>query len=751
MKALFSYTSLLFAILCSLSISCEKPNNEGENNSNGGSGKGSLDVICQTVDATEINHTSAKLSATSTIINAKESYGKVCFYYSFSDSEIASLKNSTRIDAGSIPSTGGSFSVTLYGLNPSMKYYYIASVTIDGKDFFSDVKSFSTKEQPRDPAITGAADNLTEKSVSLQGSVNPTSDMQDVLMGVLYSLNSSPNIENSKKVKADNANNNSFTIELDNLSSTTTYYYKTYIQYNGEQYRFGEIKSFTTKEVSATVSTTKASNITEFKGILNGRLEVKSKATLSKEVWFLYSKTATTIESLKENGTRLPSSLSDDNVFQSSLSDLECGTKYYYVAVAQVYDRCFYGDVVSFETESIKATVVTSPASMVTEFTAQLNGQLSIDSQETMSKSVCFYYSKSVQSVEELKATGTKILASLSGDGTFYADVSGLEYNTQYYCIAAAKVHNKEFYGEPISFVTLDISADISTEQVTDIMYYNAMFKGKLSNVSIAGASITVGFKYSDKESTLEGLLNRGIAATAYLEGDAFKSLISSLKADTKYYCVAIATVAGKPFYGSIVSFETRPLAIDLGLSVLWAAINVGASYRCDPGEPFSWGETSIKSKYLWSTYKWGRSATSLTKYNTLAANGTVDNLTQLEPNDDAASVNMGEGWKMPTSEEWTELLTKCNWTWEWLAEDGYGIYGYTIVGPNGNSIFIPVAGGCNGDYKKTNYNTGCYWSSTLDQEHPENSRGVLFYNTQHYPETINRFVGYAVRAVHSK
>lgn len=741
----------LTGVLCLLTASCQKPNEENGDGGNSGGKTLELKVECKTLEVTDLEHSSVKLNGSATISNAKSEVANAYFYYSATASDATTLKNSTKVNAGEISSKGGSYSALLNGLEPSTRYYYIAGVSIDGKEFLGDTKSFTTKEPPKDMAITGDASSITEKSVTLSGSVNPTSDMQDVLMGVLYSLNSSPNIENSTKVQAKDINNNAFTIALDDLPSSTMYYYKTYIQYNGAQYRFGEVKSFTTETVSAAVSSISATNISEFKGTLNGKLEVNSKATLTQEVGFLFSSTETTLDALKERGERLTCQLSNDGQFMSELSELTPGTKYYYTAVAQVYDKMFYGEVISFSTESIKATVTTEPATDISEFKASLNGKLSIDSQESFSKSVWFLFSDKSQSLDELKVDGKKIASSLSNDGSFNADVTSLSYNTQYYYVAVAKVQDQEFYGDPQSFKTLDISADISTEAVSNILFYSASFNGKLTNISLPGASISVGFYYSDVESSIEGLVSKGSQGHTYLEGETFSIPISGLKAESTYYCVAFASVGGKLFYGDIISFDTRPIEIDLGLSVNWAAINVGAYYRCDPGEPYSWGETSIKSKYNWSKYQWGKTSTSLTKYNTLESNGTVDNLIQLEPNDDVANVVMGNGWRMPTIDELKELLTQCTWTWEWLAEDEHGIYGYTIVGPNGNSIFMPVAGGVNGDYKKTNYNTGCYWSSSLDTEHPESAKGLLFSNTQHYPTSINRFMGYAVRAVKSK
>lgn len=76
---------------------------------------------------------------------------------------------------------------------------------------------------------------------------------------------------------------------------------------------------------------------------------------------------------------------------------------------------------------------------------------------------------------------------------------------------------------------------------------------------------------------------------------------------------VAIITAkVGDKTASCTVNVIPRYPVVDLGLSVKWAAVNVGAEYRCDPGEPFSWGEVKIKENYTWNTYMWGKGETSL-------------------------------------------------------------------------------------------------------------------------------------------
>ena len=125
----------------------------------------------------------------------------------------------------------------------------------------------------------------------------------------------------------------------------------------------------------------------------------------------------------------------------------------------------------------------------------------------------------------------------------------------------------------------------------------------------------------------------------------------------------------------------------DLGLSVMWATCNVGATKPEEYGDYFAWGETEPQDIYSWETYKWCDGTSNyITKYN------AIDGLTTLQEEDDAAYINWGGNWRMPSRNELTELHTLC--TWEWTARNG--VNGHIVTGPNGNSIFIPAGGSYN-------------------------------------------------------
>lgn len=186
---------------------------------------------------------------------------------------------------------------------------------------------------------------------------------------------------------------------------------------------------------------------------------------------------------------------------------------------------------------------------------------------------------------------------------------------------------------------------------------------------------------------------------------------------------------------------------VDLGLpsGTLWATTNVGATNPEDCGGYFAWGETVpyggedtsnlsnyqyadtyVKTYYSSYTYKWGTFEDGLlTKYcdnSEYGYKGYTDALTELELSDDAAYVNWGPGWRTPTKEQLEELVDPANTKMECITVNG--VLGRKITsirsGYEGNSIFLPFAGGAREDEDPASTGlgmVGVYWSRTLLQE----------------------------------
>ena len=181
----------------------------------------------------------------------------------------------------------------------------------------------------------------------------------------------------------------------------------------------------------------------------------------------------------------------------------------------------------------------------------------------------------------------------------------------------------------------------------------------------------------------------------------------------------------------------TDPVAVDLGLpsGTKWADRNVGASEPEDYGGYYAWGETEEKEVYSWSTY--------------IHCNGseeTCHNIgTDIAGTEyDVAHVKLGGHWKMPTNEQVNELLKKCTSVWTMVN----GVYGRKFTGPNGNSIFLPAAGGRWGVELYGAGSYGYYWSSTLIEDDVYGLSDAYGLNFGSARVNYYRYLGFTVRPV---
>lgn len=193
---------------------------------------------------------------------------------------------------------------------------------------------------------------------------------------------------------------------------------------------------------------------------------------------------------------------------------------------------------------------------------------------------------------------------------------------------------------------------------------------------------------------------------------------------------------------------------VDLGLpsGTLWATRNVGADNPEDYGDYFAWGEVEPKNTYGWSTYKYcNGSSTTLTKYCTDSYYGTVDYKTELDLEDDAAYMNWGEGWRMPSIAQIEELYDSNYTTAQWVTRNGNG--GRLITSKsNGNSIFLPAAGSRHNDMLLSAGSYGYYWLRSLYSDMSYGGTCYLnFYSTYMVWSRSTREDGLPVRPVRKK
>lgn len=243
---------------------------------------------------------------------------------------------------------------------------------------------------------------------------------------------------------------------------------------------------------------------------------------------------------------------------------------------------------------------------------------------------------------------GTKVVATgLDGNNKFTVTATGLEASTTYYFKSyvqngmAFKYGSVKFFttqAQRVTSITLDKASLSLVVGAESMIYVTNILPSNADDKSVI---------WSSSDNTMASVDNNG-KVTAKAKGNA------TIKATANDGSGVFASC-------SVVVFAC-PEAIDMGMvingkNVKWASFNIGASSSEEYGLYFSWGEIEPKSDYSWSTYKFGTSDSGpFSKYN------TNDNKTDLETGingDDVASKKLGGKWRMPTHEEWAELLWK--------------------------------------------------------------------------------------------
>ena len=179
----------------------------------------------------------------------------------------------------------------------------------------------------------------------------------------------------------------------------------------------------------------------------------------------------------------------------------------------------------------------------------------------------------------------------------------------------------------------------------------------------------------------------------------------------------------------SVAEAKSGIEAADLGLSVRWASCNVGAEAPEEYGDYYAWGECEVKDSYGWKGSK---------SYDRPYA-------ATLQSEEDVATQKLGDGWRMPTTDEVRELIEKC----EVREAVRNGCYGFEFVAPNNNTIFLPAAGY---RYDTTRYNDGfeaLYWSSSSIAGDNKHAMALFVNNHEKLIDSARyRYYGATIRPV---
>lgn len=573
-------------------------------------------------------------------------------------------------------------------------------------------------------AVTGDALNVGFESVVLTGSASVSgSSTGDITIGVHYSLSEGMLPTNFDEEEAESFDKNyAFSIEIEGLDPETKYYYRTFVK-ERDVYTFGQTKSFTTaKAPGIKLSSESASlNFMEQTGSFN--VTITNPAS----------------------GYTLIASSNDDWITDVVLN----GNTVSYKVSGNGGDAERSGNIILsygslekiFKITQTSTSLSISPSSADTDYT---------------SKTLSFTYSI-VNPVDGISMTAISEEQWITDIKVSDATVSYKVAENNSGSLRAGKI--KLSYGGAIKefSVTQTYTASVITcdpsSQSTDYTAKSLSFTATVSNLR-EGCSLAA----STTDSWITNVQLSGTTVSYKVaENNSGAQRIGKIK----------LTYAAVTAEFSVTQNRSRSTNgheyVDLGLSVVWATCNVGATKPEDYGGYYQWAgikDVTDKSIYLdlsncpyhtGSDYK-----TSWTKYvpsdksSYWSGTGSPDNKTVLDPSDDVASVTWKGSWRMPTDAEWTELRNTSNCSWTWTSING--INGYKVQskksGYTDNWIFLPAAGcRCSGSLIGVGFR-GYYWSSSLNTDGPSSVYGVYFYSVYVYRYLEARYDGESVRPV---
>ena len=585
------------------------------------------------------------------------------------------------------------------------------TITVTTEDGAKTAECPVTVKSNLAPSVTVGAEHISAVSAILSGKINEGNLGATFLFGFQYyklSGTEAPSVTTLIATNADEEKN--YTATITGLEPSTTYCYWSFVRQNGQD-TYGETKEFTTKDVASLLETRDASGVEATKATLNAKLDLTDVQYTNLAYGFLWGISESALN------TDFKCTEIKDNAIAATLTNLSHKTQYWYKAYVKLDSQTFYGEVKTFTTDVVPVESVSLDK---TEYTFHTIGNTltltaTVLPADATDKSV--EWSSDKEDVAAVDANG-RVTAKGNGEATITVTTKDQGKTASCEVTVAQWVTS-------ISLDKTSLSLEIGEEvtlSVTSILPDNANDKS---------------YNWSSSDSAIASVDNSG-KVTAKAKG---KATIKATANDGSGVFVSCSV--------EVCRIDV-PQAVDMGTvvngkNIKWASFNIGASSPEEYGLYYAWGETETKLDYYWSTYKWGTSSSGpFTKYNTSSSYGTVDNKTVLESSDDVASVKLGGKWRIPTDAEWTELRTKCTWTWT----TQNGINGRLVRASNGNSIFLPAAGNRYSTYLYGAGSDGNYWSSSLITDFPGYAC-VVYFNSRYVQEEGSlRYNGHSIRPV---
>ena len=303
-----------------------------------------------TTAASDIASTTATLNGDITSDGGAEITARG-FVYAISNTDL--IIGTTGVTNVTVSGTTGTFNSAITGLTAGTTYYYRAYATNSVNTTYGDEQSFTTLAVAPTASTTAASD-IASTTATLNGNITSDGGAEITARGFVYATSNTDLIIGATgvtDVTVSGTEIGTFNSAITSLTAGTTYYYKAYAT-NSVDTTYGEVQSFTTLAVAPTASTTAASDITSTTATLNGNITSDGGADITAR-GFVYATSNTDLIIGATGVTDVTVSGTEIGTFNSAITSLTAGTKYYYRAYATNSLGTTYGEVQSFTTTDI--------------------------------------------------------------------------------------------------------------------------------------------------------------------------------------------------------------------------------------------------------------------------------------------------------------------------------------------------------------------------------------------------------------
>ena len=719
-----------------------------------------------TVEANHVSAISAVLAGKANLGSTVAADLQVGFQYSTSAGILPS--NSTTIEATDADASYN-YTTPITGLEPATKYYFRSFVRQNGQDTYGETKEFTTKDVAS-LLETQEASGVEAAKATLNAKIDLTNvQYKSLSYGFLWGTSESAL---NTDFKCTEISENAISATLTNLSHKTQYWYRAYVKLDSQTF-YGEVKTFTTDVVpveSVSIDKTEYTFHTIGSTLTLNATVLPSDATDKSVEWSsdkedVATVTTSGVVTAKGNGTATITVKTKDQeksatceitvaqwvtsvTLNSPSLTLNEGQEQTLIATVNPTNADDPSLTWTSSDENIAKVDQTGNVTAVSKGTATIKAEAKDGSGKYASCSVTV--KRLVSSIQLNKTSlvlfrGTSnvsetLTASVIPSDASNTAVTWTSSNTSVATVSSSGVVTGKSRGTATITVTANdgngaqVSCEVEVRQyVTSISLDNAfllLMIGAEATLSVTNVqpdnANDKSYIWSSSDSSIASVDNSG-KVTARANGNATIKATANDGSGVSASCsvivfaekvdMGIKTSDGKTLYWSTRNlcesgFVNSPE--EYGDYYAWGEIDPYYSSQ----DPLTWKDG--KTGYNWASYKWCNGSYSFltkyntTKYNTSSSYGIVDDKTVLEPSDDVASVKLGGKWRMPTDAEWTELRTKCTWTWT-TNYNGTGVKGRIVTAPNGNSIFLPAAGYRNATSLLKAGSYGYYWSSSLN------------------------------------